>query len=161
MVRGFVKEFFSIATLVIAIWAALHFGPAVGQFSPSWLSSGELQVWLGRVIIFIVVSIVGGLISWGVSKLIHVALLGGIDRLLGAFFGLLRGVTLIALLVIGGEFAGFANDDWWLQSRLLVHFEVVADWIKVMAPVGYEIIMLDGAADGLQIEMSIDSPIET
>ncbi len=161
VVRGFVKEFFSIATLVVAIWAALYFGPAIGEYSPSWLSSDELQVWFGRFLIFFVVSIVGGLIGWGASKLIHVALLGGIDRLLGALFGLLRGITLTALFVIGGQFSGFDNDEWWLQSRLLPHFEVVADWIKVMAPVGYEIIVPDGAADDLPIDLPIDSPIES
>jgi membrane protein required for colicin V production len=157
LVRGFVKEFFSIATLVIAIWAALYFGPAVGEFSPSWLSSDELQVWFGRLIIFFVVSVVGGLIGWGASKLIHIALLGGIDRLFGAMFGFLRGVILTALLIIGGQFAGFDNDEWWQESRLLPRFEVVADWIKVMAPVGYEIIVPDGAADEMPVELPVAS----
>ncbi len=157
LLRGFVKEVFSIATLVVAIWAALYFGPAVGEFSPSWLSSDELQVWFGRLIIFFVVSVVGGLIGWGASKLIHIALLGGIDRLFGAMFGFLRGVILTALLIIGGQFAGFDNDEWWLESRLLPHFEVVADWIKVMAPVGYEIIVPDGVADEIPIELPVGS----
>jgi membrane protein required for colicin V production len=157
LLRGFVKEVFSIATLVVAIWAALYFGPAVGEFSPSWLSSDELQVWFGRLIIFFVVSVVGGLIGWGASKLIHIALLGGIDRLFGAMFGFLRGVILTALLIIGGQFAGFDNDEWWEESRLLPHFEVVADWIKVMAPVGYEIIVPDGAADEMPIELPVGS----
>ena len=155
-VRGFVKESISIATLVIAIWAALYFGPAVGNLSESWLSSQELQIWFGRLIIFGVILAVGGLLGWGISKLVRLSILSGVDRLLGSLFGVLRGVLLVALFVIGGQFSGFDSEDWWLKSRLLPHFEVVADWIKVMAPVGYEIIIPDQVADELPAGLPVE-----
>ncbi len=155
-VRGFMKEAISIATLVIAIWAALYFGPAVGDVSQGWLSSAELQVWFGRILVFAIVLSVGGLLGWGISKLVRLSVLSGIDRLLGSLFGVLRGILMVALFVIGGQFAGFSNDSWWLQSRLLPHFEVVADWIKVMAPVGYELIVPDAVADELPVELPVE-----
>ena len=155
-VRGFVKESISIATLVIAIWASLYFGPVVGEVSQSWLSSAELQTWFGRVLVFAVILSVGGLLGWGISKLVRLSVLSGFDRLLGSLFGALRGVLLVALFVIGGQFSGFDNDEWWLQSGLLPHFEVVADWIKVMAPKGYELIIPDEVADELPVELPVE-----
>ena len=155
-IRGFVKEAISIAALLFAIWAALYFGPSVGDVSQSWLSSEELQMWFGRVLVFAVILSVGGLLGWGISKLVRLSVLSGIDRLLGCMFGVVRGVLLIALFVIGGQFAGFDNDDWWLQSRLIPHVEVVADWIKVMAPQGLEIITPDEAADSLPVDIPIE-----
>jgi len=156
--RGFVKEAISIATLVIAIWAALYFGPAVGDVSQSWLSSEELQTWFGRILVFGVILAVGGLLGWGISKLVRLSVLGGVDRLLGSGFGALRGVLLTAVFVIGGQFAGFDNDDWWLKSELLPHFEVAADWIKVMAPKGYELIIPDGTATELPVPLPVELP---
>ena len=155
-VRGFVKESISIATLVIAIWAALYFGPVVGEVSQSWLSSAELQIWFGRVLVFAVILSVGGLLGWGISKLVRLSVLSGVDRLLGSLFGALRGILLVALFAIGGQFSGFDNDDWWMQSRLLPYFEVVADWIKVMAPKGYELIVPDEVADELPVELPVE-----
>jgi len=155
-VRGFVKESISIATLVIAIWAALYFGPAFGEISQSWLNSVELQTWFGRVLVFAIILSVGGLLGWGISKLIRLSVLSGLDRFMGSLFGMLRGVLLVALLVIGGQFSGFDNDDWWAESRLLPHFAVVADWIKVMAPVGYELIVPDEVADDLPVDLPMD-----
>jgi membrane protein required for colicin V production len=152
-VRGFVKEAFSIATLLIAIWASLYFGPAVGELSESWLSSVELQTWFGRILVFAIILSVGGLLGWGISKLIRLSVLSGVDRLLGSLFGALRGILFVALFVIGGQFAGFDNDDWWLKSKLLPHFEVVADWIKVMAPKGYELIVPDDVAEEIPVEL--------
>jgi membrane protein required for colicin V production len=155
-VRGFVKEAISIATLVIAIWAALYFGPVVGEVSESWLSSLELQTWFGRILVFAIVLSVGGLLGWGISKLIRLSVLSGVDRLLGSLFGALRGILLVAIFVIAGQFSGFNNDAWWLNSRLLPHFEVVANWIKVMAPKGYDLIVPDEPAD----ELPVDLPTE-
>jgi len=155
-VRGFVKESISIATLVIAIWASLYFGPAVGEVSESWLSSLAAQTWFGRILVFAIILSIGGLLGWGISKLVRLSVLSGLDRMMGSLFGMLRGVLLVALLVIGGQFSGFDSDDWWRQSRLLPHFEVVADWIKVMAPVGYELIVPDEVADELPLDLPMD-----
>ncbi|NCF74230.1 MAG: hypothetical protein GWP67_12090 [Gammaproteobacteria bacterium] len=155
-VRGFVKEAISIASLVIAIWAALYFGPVVGEVSSSWLTAQELQVWFGRVLVFAVVLSLGGLLGWGISKLVRLSVLSGLDRFLGSFFGMLRGILLVALFAIGGQFAGFENDDWWLQSQLLPHFAEVADWIKVVAPKGYELIVPDEVADELPVELPVE-----
>jgi membrane protein required for colicin V production len=154
--RGFVKEAISMAALLFAIWAALYFGPVVGEVSESWLKSPELQTWFGRVLVFAIILSVGGLLGWGISKLIRMSVVSSIDRVMGSAFGAIRGILLIAILMIGGQYSGFDNDDWWQRSRLLPYFEVVADWIKVMAPMGYDIIVPDEVAD----ELPVDLPTE-
>ena len=156
LVRGFVKEAISIAALLFAIWAALYFGPAVGGVSESWLTSEELQKWFGRVLVFAVILSIGGLLGWGLSKIIRMSALNGMDRFLGSLFGVLRGVLLVAVAIIGGQFAGFSNDGWWQDSVLIPHLEVVADWIKVFAPEGLDIIVPDEAADELPTNVPVE-----
>jgi membrane protein required for colicin V production len=143
IIRGFVKEAISMAALLVAIWAALYFGPSVGEISDSWISSQELKAWFGRVLVFAVVLSIGGLLGWGISKLVRLSVLSGMDRLAGSAFGAARGILLAALFVLGGEFAGFDNDPWWQKSILIPHLEVVAEWIEVMAPQGYEILVTE------------------
>lgn len=154
--RGLVKEAISIGALLFAIWAALYFGPSVGDVSQSWLSSEELQMWFGRILVFSVILALGGLLGWGISKLVRLSVLSGMDRFLGSLFGTLRGILLVAVFIIGGQFAGFDNDEWWLNSRLIPHFEVVADWIKVMAPQGLELITPDEAAKSLPVDVPVE-----
>ena len=154
--RGLVKEAISIGALLFAIWAALYFGPSVGNVSESWLSSEELQMWFGRVLVFAVILALGGLLGWGISKLVRLSVLSGMDRFLGSLFGALRGILLVAVFIIGGQFAGFDNDEWWLNSRLIPHFEVVAEWIKVMAPQGLDLITPDEAAKSLPVDVPVE-----
>ncbi len=155
-VRGFIKEAISIAALVIAVWAALYFGPVVGDVAESWLSSEEMQTWFGRILVFAIILSIGGLLGWGLSKLIRLSVLSGMDRFLGSLFGAVRGVLLVALCILGGQFAGFTNDSWWLKSRVIPHLDVIAQWVAEMAPQGLDLITPEDVADAIPVELPIE-----
>ncbi len=153
LLRGFVKEAIAIAALLFAIWAALYLGPALGKAMAGWLDSEEMQMWFGRIFLFAVIVSLGALVSWGLSKLVRLSLLAGMDRFLGSVFGLARAVLLVGLAILAGQYAGFDNDEWWQNSLLIPRLEVVAGWINVMAPQGYELITPDEPADVLPVRM--------
>jgi membrane protein required for colicin V production len=144
--RGFVKEAISIVTLLVAIWAAMNCGANVGSLGDDWLDSRGLQLWFGRLLVFVVVLALGGLLGWGFSRLMRLSVLNGTDRALGGLFGFCRGAVLLGVFIIGGQLASFDNDGWWRESRLIPYGTIVADWIRVMAPKGVE--MLVPQADG-------------
>ncbi len=146
--RGFVKEAISIVTLLVAIWAALNFGAQAGRLGGDWLGSDGLELWFGRALIFVAVLVAGGLLGWILSRAMRLSVLNGTDRALGGVFGLCRGALLVGVFVIGGQLARFDNDGWWRESRLLPYGAAVADWIRVMAPKGVELLKADPAAAG-------------
>lgn len=138
--RGFVKEAVSIVTLLLAVWAAMNFGGDAGGLSESWLDSEGLQLWFGRVLVFVAVLAVGGLLGWGLAKVTRLSVLNGTDRALGGVFGFCRGAVLVGVFIIGGQLASFDNDNWWRNSRLIPYGVFVADWIRVMAPRGVDML---------------------
>ena len=143
--RGFVKEAISIVTLLLAIWAAMNFGAHAGGLSDAWFDSEGVQLWFGRVLVFVAVLAVGGLLGWGLSKLMRLSVLNGTDRALGGVFGFGRGAVLVGVFIIGGQLASFDNDDWWRTSRLIPYGVFVADWIRVMAPKGVDMLKPEAA----------------
>ena len=155
-IRGFIKEAISIAALMIAIWAALYFGPSVGNVADSWISSEELQTWFGRALVFAIILSIGGLLGWGLSKLVRLSVLSGMDRFLGSLFGAARGILLVALFVMAGSYSGFSNDDWWIDSTLIPHLEVVAEWLEIMAPQGLDMVVPDRPAESIPVELLND-----
>jgi len=152
-IRGIVREAIAIAALLFAIWAALHIGPYAGAWLDGSMGSTELELWSGRFLVFIIILAIGGLIGWGVSKIVRMAGLTGTDRALGGVFGLIRAVVLIGLFAMLGRYAAFDAETWWLQSRLIPYAEQMADWIEVMAPKGMEMLQPEEMIDEFQLSV--------
>ena len=71
------------------------------------------------------------------------------DRFLGSLFGFVRGILLIALVIIVGEFSDLDEAGWWKSTVLIPHLETEAAWIKVMAPQWYDLCTPEKAAESL------------
>jgi membrane protein required for colicin V production len=152
--RGFVKEALSVATLLIAAWAAMNFGADAGRFGEVWISSEGLQVWFGRILVFVAILAVGGLLGWGISRLVRLSILSGTDRALGGLFGFCRGALLIGVFIIGGQLASFDRDAWWQSSRLIPYGTIVADWIRIMAPKGFDLLQPNVTPEEIPVDAS-------
>jgi membrane protein required for colicin V production len=97
--RGFVRETLSIFAWAAAAFATLYFGRyAVALLAPH-MPMMLAQV-LGYTGVFLIVLIPLALIGSGISGRIHASPAGGFDRILGALFGIVRGLVAIAVLYI-------------------------------------------------------------
>ncbi len=134
--RGFTSEALSLITLLAAIWLAWTFSWVVEPLLGEWAGSPEIKVWVARVVIFVVVLLVGGLISWLARKLVKGTGLSGIDRVLGGGFGLLRAAVLIGLAVIVLEFTELDGEPWWQEARLRPYADQAAAVVRYYAELG-------------------------
>lgn len=138
--RGLVKEAMSLVTWLAAIWLAWRFSWLTEDVFEPWLEAPELKVWAGRILIFLLVLIVGGVVSWLVAMLVRHSPLSGSDRALGALFGFGRGALLIGLVAIAVEFAGFSSEPWWRNSRIRPYGDQIANGIRYYAELGSDYI---------------------
>jgi membrane protein required for colicin V production len=104
--QGAIKALFGFAGLVGGIVLAGHYYEQLaGVLSPSGAS------WSGIVayaIILVATLVVAGVIGWLVSHLVHITILGWVDRLVGFILGAAMGSILCAamLAIISKYFAG-------------------------------------------------------
>ena len=91
--RGLVFEVLSLVTWVAAFILAQWFAPDVAQMLPMSGAGEAVRYAAGFVLTFIAAVFVGGLVAVLVKKLISAAGLAPADRMLGAVFGLVRGVV--------------------------------------------------------------------
>jgi membrane protein required for colicin V production len=134
--RGFTTEALSLVTLLAAIGLAWTFAGAVEPALGNWVSEAEVRLWAARFIIFVSVLLIGGLVSWLARKLVRHSGLTGLDRTLGAAFGLLRAAVVVGLAVIVLQFAELDQEPWWQEARLRPYAERVAVAVKYYAELG-------------------------
>nr|WP_246505468.1 CvpA family protein [Coralloluteibacterium stylophorae] len=133
LVRGFLVEALSLAIWAGAFWLAFTYGDAVAALF-SGVDVPSVRLLLGYATVFVAAILVGGLLTWLLSRLIRVSGLSGTDRLLGMLFGVARGLALCCLLVLLVGFTPMPQDPWWSQSRLLPEFERGARWMRTWLP---------------------------
>jgi membrane protein required for colicin V production len=134
--RGFTTEALSLVTLLAAVGIAWTFAGRLEPALGDWASAAEVRLWAARVVIFVLVLVVGGLISWLARKLITHTGLSGLDRLLGAGFGLVRAAVFVGLAVIVLEFAELDQESWWQEARLRPYAERAAAAVRYYAELG-------------------------
>jgi len=100
MMRGFVRELISLAAVVVGLGVAAFGYPRAALWFDDLTKSHEIALGLGFLVLFIGTLIVGAVIGAIASKLIKSAGIQSFDRLLGALFGLVRGVLVDAILLM-------------------------------------------------------------
>lgn len=114
--RGFVYEVLSVLNWLLAFVLAQWLGGDVGRHLPIDIGSESLMLIAGFVLVFVVSVFVGGVVVWGLPKLIEQAGLRPVDRGLGGVFGLLRGVILLLALTVLVLMTPLKNQGWWRES---------------------------------------------
>lgn len=124
--RGMVREFFSLAAWVGGFYVAWNWGG-------SWLAPRlpaqipvDWRVPLASLFLFLACLIVGTLCAFVVRKLLYGIGFGATDRFLGASFGFLRGLVLIAIVVTLVQSSDLSRSPWWESSWLAQ--EPVSRW---------------------------------
>lgn len=141
MSRGFVRESIALLAWLCGLWLAWRYAPLVEPLLGGALGVPPVRTWAARTLIVIGVIIVGWLLASALAYMLrHSGLSIAVDRLLGMFFGVLRGAVLIAALVLLAQFAQLNQVKWWKKSTLMPYAEECAGWIQAFAETGIKFL---------------------
>ncbi len=132
--RGFIKETFSLINWVAAFWLSWLFFRDLSNLLVQWISLPSARLGVAFIAIMIVVLLIGGIITYVFSRLVEHTGLSGTDRMLGMFFGIVRGVFIVAIIILLAGLTAFPQDPWWKQSVLIVYFQDISIWLKSLLP---------------------------
>lgn len=130
--RGLVREAIALVTWVAALWLAWHFGPQLEPKLGGLLDSPAVRPWAARVIIFFVVLLTGTIVAWLVGHFTRLSLVMSVDRMFGFLFGVLRGMVVVAALVILGQTLEIDRDAWWQGAKLKGYAEGAASGLRAV-----------------------------
>ena len=135
LMRGFMRESISLAKWVIATWIAATFAPKLAPMLPAAIESEAVRQALSFASLFLIVFMLGTLVSHLGTRVLIKTGLTSIDRVLGVAFGILRGAIIIIIFVIvAGHFPKLPQEQWWQESVMLHHFENIVIWMQDYIP---------------------------
>ncbi|MEM9256254.1 MAG: CvpA family protein [Pseudomonadota bacterium] len=129
--RGFAREAVSLAGWVAAFVIANMFVSPMASLLTGLISNMTGRYVVAYAILFIGTLIVAGLLSRLSAKVVKVAGLSLLDRLLGTVFGFARGVIIILVVVYVIRQLLPPQDTQWLHhSQLMPHVDMLGQWAQ-------------------------------
>ena len=120
--RGVVRDVLALGTWVLAGWLTWRYGATLGDYLMAWLSSEQLSYFAGMGAAFIGSLVAFTLISRVAYKQFRSSGLTARNRILGAIFGITRGVVVSTLLLFGAQFSPATEANWYRDSELTPYF---------------------------------------
>ncbi|MBX2823313.1 MAG: CvpA family protein [Gammaproteobacteria bacterium] len=137
VIRGFFTEAVSLLTWVAALVIATLYAHQFGNLFRVHIEHDLARGVLAWTILFVGTMVIGGLINYLFSKLRAGVQLGAMDRVIGLFFGFLRGVLIVALIVMAAHldfFTSLRESEVWHESRLLGYYVQIAKALHGLLP---------------------------
>jgi membrane protein required for colicin V production len=127
--RGFVREAMSLAGWVVAFivanLAAVYFADAIGDLIAN-RTGRYIVAWS---VLFVVTLVACSFAAMLASKVIKIAGLSVLDRVLGSVFGILRGALIVmAIVFVVREVIPKSEQSLLEESQLMPHIDVLLTW---------------------------------
>jgi membrane protein required for colicin V production len=132
--RGLVYELLSLANWIAAFVLAQWFGPEAAQWLPISGATEMVRYAVGFVLVFVLALFAGGLLAFLIRKLVAAVGLRPVDRVLGAAFGLVRGVVVLLALAVVVGMTPLNKGIWWQDSTGAGIATVVLQGLKPVLP---------------------------
>jgi membrane protein required for colicin V production len=137
--KGFSREIVGLAAACLALVLGMWFYGLAGSFLLPYVSSARIANLIGFLLVVFAVMVLGGIVGWIISRFLRTIGLSFFDRLLGAVFGLVRGLLvaialLTAYLAFGPEVDAKTVSSSVLHSRIAPYVLDASHLVVAIAP---------------------------
>lgn len=133
--RGLLSEILSLAAWFIAFFVAKSATSTIVVMIPTALTAiAGARIAIAFVVAFIFVWILTLLCRILLSKLIKASGLSGINRMLGVFFGVLRGIALVACMTLICGLTSIPKKTSWQKAFFTAPFEKIVLKATIFLP---------------------------
>jgi len=98
LVKGFVRQAFSLLGLVLAIILAFRYHTILGRYIEQWIHQPAIVTIVSFILVLVVILLLFKLIGLAARTAMSAINMGWFDRIAGAVFGFAKAVLLVAVL---------------------------------------------------------------
>lgn len=134
IIRGFIREVLSLLSWIVAFWLAFTFADPASYLLEPYIGAPVLRVIAAFTAIFIGALLLLTIASFLIHKMLAVSGIKGTDRALGGLFGAVKGLVIIAALMLFAHETVLPQEKWWRTSLLANHFQPLVLVIRDLLP---------------------------
>ena len=132
--RGMVSEILALVAWVVAFLVARAKASEVSSWLSGQIGEPGLRLAAAYVLVFVGVLLLFAIARMLLSLMLRAVGLGVLDRLLGAGFGVLRGILVVWAVVLVAGMTSLPRADWWRHAMLAPPLETAVIAAKPWLP---------------------------
>jgi len=125
VMRGMVKEVLAIIGWVAAFYVARTYTDQLLPMMPADIPTESLRVLAAFLVLFLATLLLASLLGIALSAIIKKIGLGWLNRLLGAMFGVVRGLVIVCILVFLAGLTELPKDARWRNAMFSAPIEAL------------------------------------
>lgn len=125
VMRGFLREVLAILGWVAAFVTAKTYANQILPMMPEDIPTESLRILAAFLVLFFATLLVATLLAIALSSVFKKMGLGWLNRLLGAFFGLARGILIVCIVVFLAGLTELPNDARWRNAMFSAPLEAL------------------------------------
>ncbi|MDI1361546.1 CvpA family protein [Methylotenera sp.] len=135
VMRGFFREALAILGWVAAFVTAKTYANQILPMMPENIPTESLRILAAFLVLFFATLLVATLLAIALSSVFKKMGLGWLNRLLGAIFGLARGVLIVCIVVFLAGLTELPNDARWRNAMFSAPLEALVismlPWVPI------------------------------
>ncbi|MDP2134580.1 MAG: CvpA family protein [Sulfuritalea sp.] len=132
--RGVVSELLALAAWIVAFFAARAMASEVANLLSGHIAEPGIRLAAAYGLVVVGVLVVFAIARVLISLMVKAVGLGVLDRLLGAGFGVLRGILVVLAAVLVAGMTPLPQAEWWRNGMLAPPLETVVIAAKPWMP---------------------------
>lgn len=135
VMRGFFREALAILGWIAAFVVAKTYANQLVPMMPMDIPTESLRILAAFLMLFFATLLVASLLAIALSSIFKKLGMGWLNRLLGAFFGLARGVLIVCIVVFLAGLTDLPNDARWRNAMFSAPLEALVismlPWVPI------------------------------
>jgi len=125
-VRGFFREIVIVGSWIAGLWLAARGTGFIEPYIMQWFADPTARKLVSTVVVVALVVTLGSLVGMLLQKFVQGSIFMPVDRMLGVFFGFLRGAVILGFVVLLALQFGLGQQDFWRRGKLTPMAETCA-----------------------------------
>jgi len=135
VMRGFFREALAILGWIAAFVTAKTYANQILPMMPEDIPTESLRILAAFLVLFFATLLVATLLAIALSSIFKKMGLGWLNRLLGAFFGLARGILIVCIVVFLAGLTELPSDARWRNAMFSAPLEALVismlPWVPI------------------------------
>ncbi|MCX7189996.1 MAG: hypothetical protein RLZZ541_496 [Pseudomonadota bacterium] len=134
VMRGLLIEALSIVGWVVAFFVAKTYSSQLMPMMPADIPTESLRILAAFLVVFFATLLITSLLAIALSTVFKKIGLGWLNRVLGAIFGLARGMLIVCILVFLGGLTDLPQDERWRNAMFSAPIEALVTSLLPWVP---------------------------